>query len=314
MKIVHEPSQIRLAPSAVTIGVFDGVHRGHQTVLTQLARLAQPLDLKTVVVTFDHHPAQILRPAQAPALLCDLEQRLERLEECGVDTTWVVRFDQTRSEESAEAFIQDTLIDRIHTKLVVVGEDFHFGRRRQGSVGMLIDRGAHYGFEVRGLELVGVAGAPERPEAQVSSTAIRRALFEGRLSDANIMLGRPHELRGPVVHGDQRGRTLGFPTANVAISPVMCLPAHGVFAGHLVRPNGERLDAAIYVGSRPTFYDGDAKVVVEAHCLGFSGDLYGELVGVQFTHRIRGEQTFNGPHEIAAQLRVDSQEAMCLLS
>jgi len=195
----------------------------------------------------------------------------------------------------------------------VVGEDFHFGRRRRGNVALLEELGAEHDFTVTGYRLVGPDGAPARDDAQVSSTAIRRALAEGRLDDASRMLGRPHEVRGPVASGDRRGRELGFPTANVAVPTDLLVPADGIYAGWLVRSDGTELPAAVYVGHRPTFYDEGAAVLVEAHVLDFSGDLYGERVAVRFTHRIRGDAAFDSVDELAAQLQRDCDEARRLL-
>jgi riboflavin kinase/FMN adenylyltransferase len=268
------------------------------------------------VVTFDRHPAQVIRPDSAPLLLTDLDQKLELLATTGVDYTLVVRFDADRALESAEDFVERVLVECLNAREVVVGEDFHFGHRRRGNVALLEEMGRRLDFEVCGHKLVGPDGHAARDDEQVSSTAIRRALHEGRLADANAMLGRPHEMRGPVVPGDRRGRTLGFPTANVAIGPEMLMPADGIYAGYLVRSDGaepRRLPAAIYVGKRPTFYDDRAMTLLEVHALGFSGDLYGEQVAVTFTHRIRPDARFASIEELTAQLRRDCDEATRLL-
>ena len=240
---------------------------------------------RSAVVTFDRHPAQVIRPDSAPLLLTDLDQKLELLAATGVDYTMVVRFDLERATETAEHFVETVLVDCLHASSVVVGEDFHFGHNRGGNVALLTEMGARLGFDVLGHKLVGPDGHAARDDAQVSSTAIRRALHEGRLIDANLMLGRPHEMRGVVVRGDQRGRTLGFPTANVAIPPEMLMPGDGIYAGWLERGVGtgaaQLLPAAIYVGKRPTFYDDRAMTLLEVHVLDFAGDLYGESVGVR---------------------------------
>jgi riboflavin kinase/FMN adenylyltransferase len=210
--------------------------------------------------------------------------------------------------------VRGVLVDCLRATHVVVGEDFHFGRRRRGNVALLEELGAAHGFTVTGYRLVGPDGSAARDDAQVSSTAIRRALAEGRLDDANHMLGRPHEVRGPVAHGDRRGRELGFPTANVAVGADLLVPADGIYAGCLVRSDGTELPAAIYVGHRPTFYGDDAAVLVEAHVLDFSGDLYDERVAVRFTHRIRGDAAFDSAEALADQLRLDCDEARRLLA
>jgi riboflavin kinase/FMN adenylyltransferase len=302
--------------TVVTIGAYDGVHLGHRTVIAEVRDRAVREGRRSAVVTFDRHPAQVIRPDSAPLLLTDLDQKLELLASTGVDYTLVVRFDADRALESAEDFVERVLVECLNAREVVVGEDFHFGHRRRGNVALLEEMGRRLGFEVCGHKLVGPDGHAARDDEQVSSTAIRRALHEGRLADANAMLGRPHEMRGPVVPGDRRGRTLGFPTANVAIGPEMLMPADGIYAGYLVRPEGagpRRLPAAIYVGKRPTFYDDRAMTLLEVHALGFSGDLYGEQVAVTFTHRIRPDARFASIEELTAQLRRDCDEATRLL-
>src|ERR1700694_1258972 len=238
--------------TSVTIGAYDGVHLGHRAVIATVQRLADERGLETAVVTFDRHPASVVRPDSAPRLLTDLDQKLELLDETGVDYALVVHFDEERSKESAEDFVREVLVDCLNAKLVVVGADFHFGHQRRGNVAMLEQMGRELGFEVMGLSLVGPDGVPARDELQVSSTAIRRALVAGDLATANAMLGRPYEVRGVVERGDQRGRAIGFPTANVAVPEEILLPADGIYAGWYERPSGEHVPAAISLGRRPT--------------------------------------------------------------
>lgn len=303
--------------TVVTIGAYDGVHLGHRAVIAEVRKRAAAMGCASAAVTFDRHPAQVIRPDSAPLLLTDLDQKLELLAETGIDYTMVVGFDEQRATESAEHFVESVLVDRLGAAAVVVGEDFHFGHNRRGNVALLTDMGGRVGFEVLGHKLVGPDGLAARDDAQVSSTAIRRALHEGRLADANSMLGRPHEMRGDVVPGDRRGRTLGFPTANVAIPDEMLMPGDGIYAGWLERGGGatgqDLLPAAIYVGKRPTFYDDRAMTLLEVHVLDFTGDLYGERVGVRFTHRIRADARFASVDELAAQLQVDCDRARQLL-
>ena len=307
MRVIHDLSRRPdgIEATALTIGAYDGVHLGHRAVLAEVRRRADELGTASAVVTFDRHPAQVVRPDSAPRLLTDLNQKLELLESTGVDLAVVIHFDRERAAESAPHFVQTVLADGLGARMVVVGEDFHFGHRRQGNVDLLTEMGATLGFSVIGHHLVGRDGLDARDEMQVSSTAIRRALVEGRLVDANAMLGRPHEMRGPVVEGDRRGRQIGFPTANVAIAPEILYPADGIYAGWLTRPNGEALAAAIYVGNRPTFYADAAATVLEVHCLDWSGDLYDELVAVTFVARLRGDARFDSIDELTAQLAVD---------
>ncbi len=301
--------------TVITIGAYDGVHLGHRAVIRAVREAAEARGHRSAVVTFDRHPAQVIRPDSAPLLLTDLDQKLELLAGTGVDYAYVIGFDRTRAAESAEDFVTSVLVDCLNARQVVVGEDFHFGHRRRGNVALLEELGSSMGFAVHGHKLVGPDGQAARDDAQVSSTAIRRALIEGRLSDANAMLGRPHEMRGPVTHGDARGRTLGFPTANVAIPQEMLMPADGIYAGELeLRATGQVLPSAIYVGKRPTFYDDRAMTLLEVHALDFAGDLYGEDTAVRFTHRIRPDARFASVEELTTQLRVDCDEAARLLN
>jgi len=309
-------SPINDAGSVVSIGAYDGVHLGHQIVLAAVRSRALELGAASAVVTFDRHPAEVVRPESAPRLLCDLDQKLALLEATGLDVAVVVRFDDERATETAEHFVRSLLFDTLRTRSVIVGEDFHFGHRRQGNVALLEELGEELGFEVRGHHLVAADGSDARDDAHVSSTAIRRALVEGRLADANAMLGRPHQMFGPVVHGDERGRTIGFPTANVAIPDRMLMPADGIYAGHLVDHSvagGVVHPAAVYVGHRPTFYDNSAATVLEVHCLDEPGDLYDRAVSVMFEHRLRGDERFDGVDDLAAQLALDCVAASVAL-
>lgn len=303
------------AGTVVTIGAYDGVHLGHRAVIGAVRDRAAAQGQRSAVVTFDRHPAQVIRPDSAPLLLTDLDQKLELLAETGVDYVYVIGFDEDRASESAEHFVRTVLVECLSARQVVVGEDFHFGHRRRGNVALLEEMGASLGFGVHGHKLVGPDGTAARDDAQVSSTAIRRALIEGRLADANAMLGRPYEMRGPVTTGDARGRTLGFPTANVAIGDEMLMPADGIYAGEMeLRASGEVLPSAIYVGKRPTFHDDRAMTLLEVHALDFAGDLYGLDVSVRFTHRIRADARFASVDELTRQLRADCNEAARLLN
>lgn len=287
--------------TALTIGFFDGVHLGHQLVVGEVRRLAAELGARSAVVTFDPHPASVVRPASAPLLLTDVEQRLELLAQTGVDYTVVVPFDEARSKESAEDFVLDVLVGCLGARAVVVGADFHFGHQRSGNVDLLRRMGAEHGFEVDGIQLAASASTV-RP---VSSTAIRDALAAGDLDAANRMLGRPHEVRGIVVEGDRRGRELGYPTANVAVPAEMRLPADGIYAGWHLRPDGSRHAAAISLGRRPTFYDDQPHSLLETYLLDFSGDLYGEAARVQFVARLRGEERFDSVEALVRQIDAD---------
>jgi riboflavin kinase/FMN adenylyltransferase len=270
--------------------------------------------LETAVVTFDRHPASVVRPESAPKLLTDLEQRLQLLEIAGVDLTVVVPFDAERAKESAEAFIETILVDCLSARLVVVGADFHFGHQRRGNVELLRGEGARHGFEVDGMELVGADWHEAAPDGRVSSTLIRRSLIEGDVARAATLLGRHHEVRGTVVMGDQRGRQLGFPTANLEVPDRIQLPADGVYAAWYVRSNGDIHPAAASLGRRPTFYDDQPHSLVEAHVLDVDLDLYGESAGVQFVERLRGQEKFASADELVAQMHRDVQRARTVLN
>lgn len=287
------------AGTAVTIGAYDGVHRGHQFVIGHLRRLAADGGLDTVVLTFDRHPASVVRPESAPKLLTDLDQKLEILASAGVDHTVVLRFDQARSQEEPEDFVRDVLVGALGARVVVVGEDFHFGRRRRGNVALLQEMGAALGFEVTHVPLLPAA----------SSTAVRRLLEAGDVAGAADVLGRPHEVRGVVEQGDRRGRELGYPTANVAVPADILLPAPGIYAGWY----GGDQAAAISVGHRPTFHGADAPVVLEAFLLDFCGDLYGQEARVSFVSRLRDEERYDSVESLLEQMARDVEATRAAL-
>lgn len=314
MQVLTEVATARWAPrrSVLTVGAYDGVHIGHQAVIAEVRRRAAELDAVSVVVTFDRHPAEIVRPESAPPLLTSLEQKLELLEATGVDATLVVPFDEGQAKEEPEDFVERVLVDGLAVAQIVVGEDFHFGHHRGGNVPMLRSMGERLGFSVEPLALLGRTDS--NVDEPVSSTAIRRALAGGDVTRATAMLGRPHEVRGPVVRGDQRGRLIGFPTANVEVPNAMCLPADGVYAGEYERPDGTVHPCAINLGRRPTFYEHADSSLLEAHLLDFDGDLYGEAAKVRFRYFLRSERKFEGIEAIAAQLGHDVAQARDLLA
>jgi riboflavin kinase / FMN adenylyltransferase len=296
--------------TAVTIGAYDGVHIGHRAVIEQVNDIAHELGARSAVVTFDRHPASIVRPESAPKLLTDLAQKLELLAATGIDAAVVVRFDEQRAVESPEDFVREILVDGLQAKAVVVGDDFHFGYHRRGNVALLHELGASNDFEVRPVMLVPRADGVDEP---VSSTAIRRALAGGDVDIAADLLGRPFEARGIVVMGDKRGRLLGFPTANVEVHNQVCLPADGVYAGWYQRPNHSIHPCAINLGRRPTFYEHADHSLLEAHLLDFSDDLYGEEARVRFVAFLRSERKFEGIDALVAQLKHDVDSARHLL-
>lgn len=298
--------------SAVTIGAYDGVHLGHRALLAELKNRAEADGLATVVVTFDRHPAAVVRPDSAPRLLCDLDQKLELLASAGVDRTVVVRFDAERANETAEDFVRHELVDGLDARLVVVGEDFHFGHGRKGNVALLTEMGGVSGFVVDGVALSSEGGADGSPP--VSSTRIRNLVAEGDVGAAAVLLGRPHQVRGPVVTGDRRGGAeLGFPTANLDIPADICLPAPGIYAGWYERPDGSRHRTAISIGRRPTFYGADGELLVEAYLLDFSGDLYGEPARLSFVERLRDELAFDSVDDLVTQMGRDVERTRAVL-
>lgn len=281
---------------AVAIGVFDGLHRGHVAVVERLIAHASAGGLRSCVVTFEPHPAQLLDPLQAPRLLATPAQRVEGLRALGVDEVRVVHFDRARSQQSAHDFVSELLVGELAAKVVVVGEDFRFGHDRLGSVTLLEELGRHHDFSVDAVALFGGA-------TKWSSSAVRAALNAGDVDGANEVLGYVFCVRGDVVHGDARGRTLGYPTANVEIAAHQQLPKVGIYAG-ATRIGGRTWPAAISVGTRPQFYD-DGVVLVEVHVPGFGGDLYGTSLDVMFLRRLRDEATFASLEDLVAQIGSD---------
>lgn len=310
VRIPHDACPQPAHGSAVTIGTYDGVHRGHRTVIAELRRRATERGLDAAIVTFDRHPAEVLRPEAVPRQLTDHAQEVELLATTGVDHVVVLTFDEARSKEPAEEFVHEILVGCLNAKLVIVGDDFHFGHERRGNVALLTSMGAELGFEVEGLDLVGADGAPAEGPDRVSSTAIRRALDGGDLAAANEMLGRPHEVRGVVEHGDHRGRDWGFPTANVAVSDRVQLPADGIYAAWFIRADGSVHPGAASLGRRPTIYDNQPYRLLEVHLLdGDDYDLYGEAVRVQFVERLRGEERYDDVDKLIAQIGRDCDAA-----
>lgn len=309
----YEPSEVG---AVVTIGAYDGVHLGHQAVLRLVRELALARDREAVCLTFDRHPAEVVRPESAPSVLTPLDQKLELLEATGyLDCTCVLTFDEARSREAAEEFVRTVLVEGLAARLVVVGADFHFGYRRHGNVRLLEQMGAELGFEVLGLGLVSIEG--DNRGLPYSSTEIRRLLAVGDVAAAARLLGRPprpHEVRGSVIRGDQRGRELGFPTANVGVPERVCLPADGIYAGTFLAEDGVERAAAISLGRRPTFYTDAPTSLLEAYVLDFDGDLYDQRVKVRFVDRIRGEEQFPSVEALVEQIERDVEATRSIVT
>ncbi|HWG61176.1 MAG TPA: bifunctional riboflavin kinase/FAD synthetase [Streptosporangiaceae bacterium] len=297
--------------SAVTIGVFDGVHCGHQRIIARAAAAAAQLGLPLVAITFDPHPDEVIRPGSHPPMLTTLRRRVQLLGSLGADAVCVLPFTLDFSRLSPEEFVRTVLVDRLHSGHVVVGENFRFGHRARGDVALLSDLGEKYDFGAEGVPLLADHGAV------ISSSGIRDLLSAGEVAAAADDLGRPHRVEGVVVRGQQRGRALGFPTANLETPPFTAIPADGVYAGWLTSLDEEghqaqAWPAAISVGSNPTF-DGQV-TTVEAYALDRDDlDLYGVHVAVDFVARLRGMVKFDSVEQLTAQMRRDVDEARALI-
>lgn len=295
-----------LGPAVATVGMFDGVHRGHRALLDRVAAEAAARGLPAAAVTFDRHPLAVLRPGSEPPLLTTLDRKVELLGAAGMDRVLVLAFTRELSQVGAEVFAAEVLFDALAARAVVVGENFRFGHKAAGDPALLAELG-----RPRGIEVVAVPLHTDGDQV-VSSTRVRAELAEGDVAAAAASLGRPYAVEGEVVVGDRRGRPLlGVPTANLAVPAGIALPADGVYAGHLTDDaDGIARPAAISVGTNPQFGT-DRRV--EAHVLDFDADLYGHQVSVGFTHHLRGQATFAGVDELVAQMRADIDQARRLL-
>lgn len=286
----------------VTLGNFDGVHRGHAMLLGRAAAHARERGHLAVALTFDPHPTSVVRPERTPLLITSLADRIRLLGAAGAQAVLVVRFTETIAAVTATEFAHAVLVDALSTSVVVVGVDFQFGARASGNVKSLRALGSLFGFEVDAVEVKADS------TARLSSSRVRELLAAGEVAAAAEILGRPHGVTGPVITGQQRGRDLGFPTANVACPTGIALPADGVYAGWLTDPaseGGRPMPAAISVGTNPTF-GADWERGVEAFVLGRHDlDLYGHVVTVSFLHRLRGMETFTSVEDLVAQMKLD---------
>ncbi len=271
--------------SVVTIGVFDGVHTGHQQTIGHAVKRARELGLPVVVLTFDPHPSEVVRPGSHPAMLTSPLRKAELIEGLGVDVLCVQPFTLEFSKLDADRFVHDVLVEHLHAALVVVGENFRFGHKAAGDVELLAKLGRTFGFAVESAPLVSSDGTI------FSSTYVRACVDAGDIETAAAVLGRPHRLEGVVVRGDQRGRQIGYPTANLMVAKYAAVPADGVYAAWLVRGN-DRLPAAVSIGTNPTFSGQDRRV--EAYVLDFTGDLYGERLALDFVSHLRPTLKFDG--------------------
>ena len=294
-------------PSVATVGVFDGVHLGHQMLIRRVVEEARSRGAKAVVVTFDRHPLELLNPPIAPRLITTLRQRAEVFSEIGIDVLLVLRFDDKFRQFPAEDFIHRVIVGGLGAVHLVVGANFRFGHGGSGTVETLQRLGVENGFDVDVFELLDGSAEDEA----VSSSLIRRQLADGEVERVARELGRPFRLEGHVVKGAGRGRALGIPTANLELPPRIMLPKVGVYAGWMEH-GGHRRPAVINVGFNPTFED-RATPVVEVHVLDFDEDLYGAVIGVEFTHHLRDEHKFPDGESMMVEIRKDIAKARELL-
>lgn len=287
--------------SVVTIGVFDGVHRGHQKLVGRAVEVATERDLPPVLVTFDPHPTEVIRPGQHPAQLTTLTRRAELVGELGIAAFCVVPFTGELARMPADEFVHEVLVERLHAAAVVVGDNFTFGYGARGHVPLLRQLGRRFGFAVEGLPLITDTSDP-RDGVTFSSTYIRSCIDGGDVALAASALGRPHRLEGVVVRGDRRGHELGFPTANLATPPHAAVPTDGVYACWFVHGR-RRLPAAVSVGTNPTFSGRER--TVEAYVLDVDEDFYGHHVALDFVERLRGMVHFDGAPALVEEMKRD---------
>jgi riboflavin kinase/FMN adenylyltransferase len=291
-----EPGTEPLGPCVVAIGVFDGVHVGHQALVRDTVALARTEHVRSAVVTFDRDPDQVVSPTTATAQLLDLDDKLSLLALQGPDVVVVVPFTDRLADTPPLVFLDQVLLQTMTPVAVAVGRDFRFGHRAEGDVDVLLRYGAEHGFDVLAHELVRDDDGP------VTSTRIRRLIEAGDVAKAALLLGRPHRIRGVVVRGRGEGAELDVPTANLVTAPFAALPAHGVYAGR-VELDGTTYPAAISVGPPPSFPEATAEL--EAHLIGFRGDLYGRTMSVEFLEHLRPQRRFDSAAELAAAIRDD---------
>jgi riboflavin kinase/FMN adenylyltransferase len=303
MKVVKVPGEVAGTPTAVTIGNFYAIHKGHLSLIRKVHKFAMELDALATVVTFEPHPQKVLRGVAPPGLVT-ADEKLELLENAGIDQVVILEFTKELSKVEPEDFIERILVKDLGVKAIVVGSNFRFGRFARGDVTMLRSFGKELGFVLQAARMAETGGR------RISSTAIRHALAEGDVKWATAALGRPYTLSGRVVHGAGRGHALGYPTANLKPAVGVCVPGAAIYAGHAIL-DGRRLVSAISVGTNPTF--GENPLSVEAFVLDYSGDLYGKDLAFEFNARIRDHVAFPGPEELHEAIADDIVEVRRLL-
>lgn len=301
MKIYHGIENAGIQrPTVLTLGVFDGLHLGHQKIMRTVVERARAVNAVPTAITFDPHPRAVLYPDSAPPLLQTLDQRLANFEFLGIEQAIVIKFDLNFSQQPAEVFIRDIIFDRLHAREVHLGKDFAFGKGRGGNIELLRKMGAELGFLADEVDEVRLRGI------RISSSRIREMLRDGRVNLARRMLGRPYGVEGVIIRGDRRGHTIGFPTANLRPQNRV-IPKFGVYATATL-VDGKWRRGVTNIGVRPTF-GADTEPSIETFIFDFDGDLYGDVLRVRFLHRIRDERQFNGIDELRAQIARDSERA-----
>jgi len=301
MRITHGFHPLK-QPHAVTIGNFDGLHVGHQAMLTRLQHVARERALPTCVLSFEPHPREFFSPENAPARLSSLREKAGWLDQIGIDRLHVFRFNRAFSALAAAEFIQRILVDTLHARYVLVGDDFRYGAQRVGDFTLLVEQGRSAGFDAEALSTVQIHGE------RASSTAVRNALATGDLAHATRLLGRPYSICGRVMHGDKLGRELGYPTANVQIQHNRP-PLSGIFAVTVSNINGRDLPGVASLGVRPTIKATTAAPVLEVHLFDFDTQLYGRRIRVNFLHKLRDEAKFPDLPSLIAQIGRDVDAA-----
>jgi riboflavin kinase / FMN adenylyltransferase len=297
----------------VTIGVFDGIHRGHQSIIAEAVKMAAERGVPSVLITFVPHPSEVVRPGSHPPVLTSIVRRAELVEQLGMDVFCALPFTLEFSKMAPDEFAHHALVDRLHASAVVVGENFRFGHKAAGDVTLLERLGHRFGFTAHGIPLL------TDGETVLSATYVRSCVTAGDMTTAAHVLGRPHRVDGVVERGDQRGRGLGFPTANLRTDEWTAVPADGVYAGRVVRLDewgrtvvgGDLGPAAISIGTNPTFEVRQRRV--EAYVLDFDGDLYGAVLGIEFVERLRGMEKFDGVDALVTQMHADVAKTRAVL-
>jgi riboflavin kinase / FMN adenylyltransferase len=299
----HKPS----GKQVIAIGEFDGVHRGHQEVIARAKKSADAAHCQLAIMTFDPHPRKVIGIEGYDQLLAPIPLKMELFEELGVDRTYLVTFNESLMRLTASEFVENILIP-LNPDTIIVGFDFRFGHRAGGSVDTLCELSkGRFAVEIVRPYLI------EGAEDKISSSAIRTALIEGNIAAANHLLGRTYSIQGEVIHGDARGRTIGFPTANLLLHDSYFVPCHGVYAVR-VEINGSSYDGVMNIGVKPTFKTGELKPSVEVHILDFSEDIYGQKMKVQMFDFIRGERKFPSIDELVKQIQADVNTARAILT